>query len=306
MSSLDASGELPRAKARVGFIGFGEVASTLSKPLRENGASVAAYDVLLRQEQGEEVLRRRAQTEGIQFCSLAEMIGSVSYVLSTVTTDVAPAAAREAAPHLKPGQVYVDLNSTAPSIKIEIGGIVAASGADFVEGAILGAVGATGARTRILVAGERAPEVAETLTSLGLRVLDYGPEVGRASTFKMLRSIFAKGLEALLLETLIAGKKAGIEHDLWDDILDLMRNPFDRVGSNWVQTHAVAHRRRYHEIVQVLETMREIGVEPVMTCATEGFFKRSLSLGLQEGFPEKPDSMWQVIDYLEERLSRAR
>jgi len=191
----------------------------------------------------------------------------------------------------------------APSLKVEVGEIIRTSGADFVEGAILGAVGATGAGTRILVGGEKGREVAKTLTRLGLHVSYYSPEIGKASMFKMLRSIFSKGLEALILELLIAGKRAGLEEDLWKDITEFMtRNPFDRVASNWVRTHAVAYERHYHEMVQVAETMWELGVEPVMTSGTEAFFKRSLSLGLKEAFLEKPSSMEAVIDFMEKWL----
>jgi hypothetical protein len=41
--------------------------------------------------------------------------------------------------------------------------------------------------------------------------------------------------------------------------------------------------------------MREIGVDPVMTAATEVFFSRSGCLGFQEAFPEKPASIEAVI-----------
>lgn len=287
----------------IGFIGFGEVAPVFSKPIGEQGAKVAVYDVLLATAQGRRILQERVRADGIVFRPLAEVVGDSDYVLSTVTTQAARKVARESAVYLRPGQVFIDLNSTSPSVKIEVGRIIEPSGADFVEGAILGAVGATGVQTRILIGGARGREAAETLAELGLKTSYYSPEIGKASTFKMLRSIFSKGLEALLLELLIAGRRAGIEKDLWQDIMDLMtRNPFDRVASNWVQTHAVAHERRYHEMRQVVETMREIGVDPVMTAGTEAFFKRSLSLGLNEAFPVKPESVEAVVDHLERRL----
>lgn len=288
---------------KIGFIGFGEVASIFSKPIRENGVAVAAYDILLSQGKGREMLQKRVQAEGIQFLPLAEVVENTGYVLSTVTTHVARAVAQECAALLKPGQIYVDLNSTAPCIKVEVGEIIQPSGADFVEGAILGAVGATGARTHILTGGTRGKEVAETLTRLGLHVSYYSREIGKASMFKMLRSIFSKGVEALLLELLIAGKRGGIAKDLWSDIVEFMaRNPFDLVASNWVQTHAVAYERRYHEMVQVRETMQDIGVEPIMTSSTEAFFQRSLSLNWKEAFAEKPDSIDAVVDFMAERL----
>ena len=288
---------------RVGFIGFGEVASTFSQAMREREAQIVAYDILLSQDRGREILRKRTRAEGIQFRPLPEMVKSVGCVLSTATTQAAKEIAQACVPYLGPGQVYVDLNSTSPSVKVEMDEIITPSGADFVEGAILGAVGASGARTRVLVGGEKGPKVAETLTRLGLNVTHYSFEIGKASTFKMLRSIFSKGLEALLLELLIAGKRAGIEHDLWEEVTGLMsRHPFDQVAANWIQSHAVAYERRYHEMAQVAETMREIGVEPIVTAGTEAFFRRSRSRGLGDAFAEKPDSMEQVIDFMTERL----
>ncbi len=288
-------------KTNVGFIGFGEVASILSKPIRENGADVKAYDIVFNSEKGREYLQSKVKTDGIQFASLVDVVTDADYVLSTVTTQAAKIVAEQCSRYLKPGQVYIDLNSTEPSIKKEINSIVRlSSGADFIEGAILGAIGATGVNTRILIAGEKGKETAEILKSLGLDTSFYSLDIGKASMFKMLRSIFSKGLEALLIEFLIAGKRAGIGDDLWKDISELMtNNPFEQIASNWVQSHTIAYERRYHEMVQVVNTMKEIGIEPLMTSATETFFKRSLSVGFREKFPQKPDSMEKVIEFME-------
>jgi 3-hydroxyisobutyrate dehydrogenase-like beta-hydroxyacid dehydrogenase len=278
---------------RIGFVGFGEVASVFSKSLRDHGAEVVAYDI---QED-------KVRAAGIPLLPLPRLIGNVDYVLSTVTTQAAKEVAVACAAHLNPKQVFVDLNSTAPKVKVEIGRIIEPSGADFVEGAILGAVGASGAATRILTGGEKGEAAAETFTRLGLHVRFYSAEIGKASMFKMLRSIFSKGLEALILELLIAGTRAGIRDSLWEDVSDFMtQNPFDQVASNWVRSHAVAHQRRYHEMAQVVETLRDIGLDPLMTTATEAFFHRSGSLGLNEAFSEKPNSMHAVVDHLEDQL----
>ncbi|MBW1695901.1 MAG: NAD(P)-dependent oxidoreductase [Deltaproteobacteria bacterium] len=288
---------------KLAIIGFGEVASIFSHPLVESGAELAVYDVLLKEKDGEDTLRQRAGSTQIRFCSMSEAVDGAVYVISTVTTQKAREVARDCAALLKPGQAYVDLNSTAPSVKVEMDQTIRGSGADFVEGAILGAVGATGVKTHILTCGKRGREVAERLTALGLNVSFYHPDIGKASTFKMLRSIFSKGLEAIILELLISGKRAGIHQDLWRDISTFMtENPFEKVASNWVRTHATAFERRYFEMVQVRETLQEIGMEPVMTSGTEAFFKRSTSLGLGEAFSKKPDSMDAVIDFMEKRL----
>lgn len=151
-----------------------------------------------------------------------------------------------------------------------------------------------------LVAGARGEQAARNLTKLGLNVSFYSPEIGKASMFKMLRSIFSKGLECLILELLIAGRRAGIGEDLWKDITSFMANkPFDQIADNWVRTHAIAHERRYHEMHQVVETMLEIGVEPIMSNATRLFFQRSVSLRFDDQFPAQPDSSDEVVNALE-------
>lgn len=289
---------------RIGFIGFGEVASIFSKEMSNKGAEIRIYDVLISQKGGLEIIKKRISSDNIKINSLKEVIIKSDYILSTIPSQFARNVAKECAKNLKPNKVYVDLNSTSPFVKIEVSKTIQSSKADFVEGAILGAVGVTGSKTRILTTGEKGKEVAEIFNNLGLNVSYYSSEIGKASMFKMLRSIFSKGLEALILECLIAGKKAGIEKDLWDDITNFMsKKPFDQIAANWIQTHVTAYERRYHEIVQVVETMKEIGVEPIMTSNTENFFRRSLSLGLKEVFPEKPDSFEKVIDFISEKLS---
>lgn len=293
-----------RAAARVGFVGFGEVGSILSEALVGAGAQVAAYDVLLDQPGGREILQARVCTGGVVFGPLAEIVRGADYVLSTATTQVAVAVAESCAHHLESGQVYVDLNSTAPSTKLAIAQIIQSTGADFVEGAILGAVGATGAKTEILTAGPRGEEVAKKLSALGLNARYYHPEIGKASMFKMLRSVVSKGLEALLLEMMIAGTRTGIAADLWKDITGLMtQNPFDLVASNWIKTHPAAHERRYHEMLQVEETLRALGMEPLMTAATVSFFSRSRALKLGDAFTGRPGSADEVIGEMGRRLA---
>jgi 3-hydroxyisobutyrate dehydrogenase-like beta-hydroxyacid dehydrogenase len=125
--------------------------------------------------------------------------------------------------------------------------------------------------------------------------------------FKMLRSIFSKGLEALVLELLLAGRRAGVEEDLWRDVVGFMTaNPFDLIAENWVRSHATAYERRYHEMVQVAQTMTEIGVDPVMTAGTEAFFRRSLSLGFEKVFAERPRSTEEVINFMTQQLEESR
>jgi 3-hydroxyisobutyrate dehydrogenase-like beta-hydroxyacid dehydrogenase len=288
---------------RVAFIGFGEVASAFSGALCTRGAAVAAYDVLLDHAGGPERLAARAGGMAVDFRPLSDAVRDARYVLSTVTTSVAVEAAQRCAPLLTGSHVYVDFNATDPRVKRDIGNVIAPSGAAFVEGAVLGAVGVTRAATEVLLGGPHARQAERDLVELGLNVRFYSEEIGKASMFKMIRSVFSKGLEALLIEFLVAGERAGIRGDLWREVVQLMADhPFEKTASNWVRSHATAHGRRYHEMKQVAGVLRQLGIEPTMTAATEAFFERSCSLGLREAYPDTPPTMDDIVTFFNERL----
>ncbi len=284
----------------MGFIGLGEVATVLSGELFRNGAEVRVFDTLSAAPDGYEILKERIRNTGVKLGSLEDVVGSSRYVLSTVPTQEAMKVAQMASPYLCKGIIYIDMNSTSPAEKRKIGKIVEAAGADYVEAAILGAIGAGGPNTRIIVTGPLGKTTAKVFTSLGLNLEWYSDEIGKASMFKMLRSVFSKGLECIILELLAAGRRAGIEEDLWQEVCRFMKqHPFNIVADNWVRTHAVASQRRYHEMVQVNETIRNLGLESVMSKATESFFLRSCELGICEVFKEKKYSRSMVIEFLE-------
>ena len=288
-----------------GFLGFGEVASRFTQRLHDRGARVLAYDVLLDRPGGRDVLVSRAVGAPPDLLPLPDVTAQADIVLSTVTTDVALSAATACVPLLRAGQVYVDLNATSPSVKRETASVIAPSGADFVEGAILSAIGVAGADAKVLLCGARASELAAVLSKLGLNAHAYGIEIGKASSFKMLRSVFSKGIEALLIECLLAGRRAGIEQALWEEIVATMdAASFDDVGGNWVRTHATAHARRSHEMRQVADVLRELRVDAPMTAATLALFERSTRIALKDAFPAPPASAAEVIAALDARIDR--
>jgi 3-hydroxyisobutyrate dehydrogenase-like beta-hydroxyacid dehydrogenase len=287
----------------IGFVGFGKVAAHFAAALSRHGAKLASYDVLLGHAGGLDTLKQHAGEAAVEFVPIQEMIDRSNIVLSVVTTDAALDAAKACAAHLRDRHIYVDLNATSPAIKRDMAKLVKPSGGQFVEGAILNAIDVAGARARILVCGGKAKVVADTLTQLGLNVAFYGTEIGRASTFKLLRSVFSKGMEALLLETLLAASRAGLKEEVWNEILTTLdEQQFKDVGGNWLRTHGSAHARRYHEMMQVRELVSELGIEPLMAQATTAFFERSTRLALSKSFPRNPLNQDEVLTALEKLL----
>ncbi len=284
-------------ETRIGFIGFGEVGRSFAKEFATNGAKVYYFDIV-----------RRKDEAWIGFLPLKELIKTCDTILSTVVSHMAVRVAQEASEFLESGKVYADMNSTSPATKKEIGRVIESTGADFVEGAILSAVGEKGSRASILVSGNKAEQFSKNMRRLGLVNLRFlSKRVGDSSTIKMIRSIFSKGVECLLLEMLIAARSAGVENFIWDEIIETMNGEsFRWAAENWIKTHPLAFERRYHEILQVIETLKEIHVEPVITQGTLHFFERSSTIKWDESFQEKPKDFLEVSRFMEEYLRERR
>jgi len=278
---------------KIGFIGLGEVGRIFSREMKAKGADVYYFDVITKEAE-----------DWIQFLPIKKLIETCEILLSTVSTHKAVEVARTAAMYLDSNKTYSDMNSTSASAKKQIARIIETSRADFIEGAILSAVGETGPKASILVSGEKAETFSRLMNHLGLVNLRFfSTQIGDSSLVKMIRSVFSKGVECLLLEMLIAGKRAGLADHLWKDIVDFMtKNPFDRVAENWIKTHPLASERRYHEMLQVIETLEEIDVTPVMTRGTKDFFERSVAMELGKRFEHKPDDFWDVVHCMEKEL----
>jgi len=285
---------------RFGIVGYGVVGSLFARLLRQHGACVISCDILLDREDTATALRRRILADGGEVGTFDEVLGSSDYILSVTPPQSCREVAARASRALRTGQVYCDLASTSPAAKKEMAAESGANGAHFVEGVILGAVNGTHSSPAILLGGVEAERTAAALQKNGLRARFYSPEIGQASAFKMIRSVFSKGMEALLIETLVAARRADLFDDVWQEIkATLAVNPVEKTLENWIRSHAISSGRRYCEMQEVGEFLSEIGLAPVMAHATADVFRRSNELEMSMRFPEEPERFEDVIEYLE-------
>jgi hypothetical protein len=120
----------------------------------------------------------------------------------------------------------------------------------------------------------------------------------------MIRSVFSKGMETLILETLVSARRAGLLDEIWAEILEtLAPGRTERVLQTWVRSHAVSSGRRWHEMQQVSAYLEELAVPPVMSTAAAEFFRRSNDLNIAATFTAEPDSFTDVVDFLAEHVS---
>jgi 3-hydroxyisobutyrate dehydrogenase-like beta-hydroxyacid dehydrogenase len=287
------------------FIGFGEAGSTVSQTLRAAGVErIATYDILFDDPVAGRPLRDRAATLGVKACDTpAGAIDGADIVFSTVVCKSSLPAAEVAAKHLKPQQYYVDFNSISPGLKRKVAAAIAPSGARFVEASVMSNVPGHGHRVPMLLGGASAQDFMALIAPLDFNVTFVQQEIGLASATKMVRSIMMKGMEALYLECMRAASHFGIEQDVLDSVDESI------AGRNWTQNcdrvmpRTVIHaKRRADEMSQVAETLREIGIDPLMAEATERSLRWCSTLGLKEVYADGPAKAYrEVLDQINAR-----
>ncbi len=250
---------------RITIIGFGEAGRHIGRGLAaEAKARVRAYDIRQDAEMSE-----AARAAGVTFeAALAPALADARIVFSLVTASSAVDAARAAAKHLKAAQVYLDLNSVSPMTKKAVAAAVAAAGAEFVEAAIMAPVPGPNHRVPVLLSGPKAAALASRLNALGMRTETVGERIGDASLNKMLRSIFIKGFEALLLEGLVAAHRVGLEGRILDSVQQTIPGiDWRAVATYYLERTAKHGARRAAEMHESAATVAELGLDPILTSA---------------------------------------
>jgi 3-hydroxyisobutyrate dehydrogenase-like beta-hydroxyacid dehydrogenase len=237
---------------RIAFIGFGEVGQLFTRQLATRpDVAPTAWDILFDGPSGA-AMKARAADGVAPARDVGEACRGAAVVISAVTADSAVDAARQAAPHLRPGQLYVDLNSVSPTTKTTIAEALASSGCDFVEFAVMAPVAQPGIAVPILAGGARAGEIAGLLNPLGMAITAVSEEIGVASATKLCRSIVIKGMEALMVDLGLIGEKTGV----LPAVLASLTASYP--GMDWAQVLKVMPGRvRQHGVRRAAE-MREV------------------------------------------------
>jgi regulator of RNase E activity RraA/3-hydroxyisobutyrate dehydrogenase-like beta-hydroxyacid dehydrogenase len=187
---------------KIGILGLGEAGAVYAAGFLAEGWEVAGFDPA---DVPTPVGVRRAD-------SVAEAVAGRDLVLGLTGMKAALTVAEQAAPHLREAAVYADMNAAPRELKRKIAAAIAESSrAVFADIAVIGSVPKYRHRTALLASGQGAAAIARLFGGLGAPVEDLGDEPGAASARKLLRSLFMKGLGAIIVEAVDAGRAAGDE-----------------------------------------------------------------------------------------------
>lgn len=256
---------------RIGLIGYGEVGKIFSAGLLDKPgvAAMSVWDLKLTNPATQPAELADAVRAGVTAQPSARALCEASdLVISAVTASNTLAVAQEAAQCIRPGTIFLDLNSASPGTKQQCAALIEAAGAHYVEAGVMTSVPPYGIRVPMLLGGAKAAELASLLVGWGMDARAVSDRLGVASAIKMCRSVMIKGLEALVIESYTTARAYGVE----DQVLPTLQETFPSI--DWSEQGAyffsrvVQHgQRRAEEMRESANTVREAGFEPFMAAA---------------------------------------
>jgi len=249
---------------QLGFLGFGEVASTISEGLMENGVDV--YTCVLGRSTR---TKKLAENTSVKFYnSYHDLAQNSEILISSVVPSNAVEVAKMVGKYSK--GIFVDMNNVSPKTVIQTLGMI--ENGKTVDAAIIGSVIRMGLNVKVIASGPFADDFAG-LKNFGMNISVVGSENGQASEIKLLRSAYTKGVSALLFESIQYGYKMGIDKEVLKYISETEGNDFIDSAVSRITSAAFHADRRSEEMKEVVEMLSEKH-DPIMAKATEEFFKK--------------------------------
>lgn len=269
---------------KIAIVGFGEVGGIFAQDLAAAGAEIAAFDTA-------PAAQARAAAAGIAAPDVATACCDASIVFVCVTAGSVLDAMRSLQGSVGHAPLVVDVNSVSPGTKQEAASIIARAGGRYVEAAVMASVPPKRLRTPMLLGGSDAAAFAEATAALGMDLTVFAPDIGRASSVKMCRSVMIKGLEALTTECMLAARHYGVEQDVLRTMGDTLPHPDWPDLARYVISRALIHgKRRAEEMREVARTVEDAGVEPLLSRAIaerqDWAWRRGAEMGASRHAPD--------------------
>lgn len=250
----------------VAVLGLGEAGALYARGLRDAGYEVAGYDPFT--QLGEPGVRQEHD--------LAKALHGAALVLSLVGARAAEAVANDALPLLEAGAVYADLNTGSPAMKSQLEDIATASGVLLADVAVLAPVPRAGVRTPLMASGVGAARFCELMTAAEAPVEAIGGGAGDAAGRKLLRSVFMKGLAAVVIESVGAAERAGADAWLREQIVTELSGDAETLIQRLIDGSRLHAGRRAHEVEDAKSYLEELGQSTWMSAATIQWFEELL------------------------------
>ncbi len=154
--------------------------------------------------------RARAEQLGLRdLGSLAELCRRCAVIVSVCPPHAAEAVAESVLVYGFRG-LYLDANAIAPQRAVRLAQAMAAAGAEFVDGSLIGGPAWQPGATCLFLSGPQASRAADCFAGSPLATEVLGEAPGQASALKMCYAAYSKGSTALLCAALAAAQGLGV------------------------------------------------------------------------------------------------
>jgi len=254
----------------VGFVGFGEANSSIALGLKEEGIKdFICYDAMQDDPRlQEKITEKVAACGGKKAVSAEEVCRCADIVISGTPSNFACSAAQSAAPGAHKGMIFMDVSTATPRDKKRISELMEFRGALFVDGAMMGTLLKDRHQVPMLLCGSGAAKLVELMAPYHMRLTLVEGEPGTATSIKFIRSITAKGLSCLLIESFQAAKKFGVMDTIQESFLDSFGPGFQKIMDGYISGAVLHAARREHEMENVVDFLKSEGLPYNMADAT--------------------------------------
>ncbi len=237
-----------------GFLHPGQMGVTIAAAV-----SSAGYDAAWVSAGRSGDTKSRATTAGLHDHGTVDQLCSrCDYIFSVCPPDQAGAVANQVVAAGFTG-TYIDCNAVSPVTAHQVADVVAAAGANFVDGGIIGPPAHSKGTTRLYLSGSRASQVASLFEGSLVDARMLGDDAGAASALKMAYAGWTKGSAALLMNQFALAKANNVDQALLQEWSISIPGMAEKLSSQSV-ANAPKAWRFVGEMNEIADTLRHAGL----------------------------------------------
>lgn len=253
---------------RVAVIGLGEEGALIAGGLAAAGLDVVGFGFA-----GAQIADVPNAAVPIA-ARIEDAVAGAALVISITAPAASRKVAEQVAPLLEPGAVFADLNTGTPALKRKLAELFADG--SFADVAIMRPVPGLAEKTPMCAAGTGAARFIELLKPFGTSIEYVSAVAGEAAARTLLRSILAKGIAGVLIDTLWAAESMGLQKWAYQEILDEFDSSTSETAKDYLSGTAQHIKRRQIEMMDVVEMLNDTGYESNMVSSVEANYSRIL------------------------------
>ena len=220
----------------VGVIGLGAMGLGMASSLRRAGHHVSVCDVRLEAADAFAKNGGTACKTPSELAQVADII--VSVVVNADQTEQILFGEHGAAPHMKPGTLFIMCSTVAPSWSVALEKRLNDLGFLYLDAPISGgAAKAASGEMTMMTSGQAAAyaKAGNTLESMAAKVYKLGDRAGYGSKVKIINQLLAGVHIAAAAEAMALGLREGVEADALYEVIT------NSAGNSWMFENRMAH-----------------------------------------------------------------